>query len=408
MAEEFKDFTQVPTLTLEPQLIPDSPEAEAAVPEVPEEETPKAEAPAAAAAAVAMAPAEEQKEEAPKPAEPELTPEEQKMVDDFAETIDVENTNQIMQYGAGTQKKMADFSDAALENVKTQDLGEVGNLITGVVGELKNFDAKEEKGLFGFFKKEANKLETLKTRYDKAETNVEKIADALTQHQVRLMKDSAVLDQMYAQNLAYFKELTMYILAGKKKLESVRNGKLQELKDKALETGLAEDAQAAKDLDDKCLRFEKKIHDLELTRTIAMQTAPQIRLIQNNDTTMVEKIQTTLVNTIPLWKSQMVLALGIEHSAEAARAQREVTDVTNALLKKNAETLHMASVETARESERGIVDFETLQQTNAQLIQTLDDVLKIQEEGREKRRSAEIEMAKMESDLKSKLLEIRK
>ena len=380
MAEEFKDFTQVPTLTLEPQLIPDSPEAEAAVPEVPEEETPKAEAPAAAAAAVAMAPAEEQKEEAPKPAEPELTPEEQKMVDDFAETIDVENTNQIMQYGAGTQKKMADFSDAALENVKTQDLGEVGNLITGVVGELKNFDAKEEKGLFGFFKKEANKLETLKTRYDKAETNVEKIADALTQHQVRLMKDSAVLDQMYAQNLAYFKELTMYILAGKKKLESVRNGKLQELKDKALETGLAEDAQAAKDLDDKCLRFEKKIHDLELTRTIAMQTAPQIRLIQNNDTTMVEKIQTTLVNTIPLWKSQMVLALGIEHSAEAARAQREVTDVTNALLKKNAETLHMASVETARESERGIVDFETLQQTNAQLIQTLDDVLKIQEE----------------------------
>ncbi|MCF0132261.1 MAG: toxic anion resistance protein [Blautia sp.] len=408
MAEEFKDFTQVPTLTLEPQLIPDSPEAEAPAPEVPEEETPKAEAPAAAAAAVAMAPAEEQKEEAPKPAEPELTPEEQKMVDDFAETIDVENTNQIMQYGAGTQKKMADFSDAALENVKTQDLGEVGNLITGVVGELKNFDAKEEKGLFGFFKKEANKLETLKTRYDKAETNVEKIADALTQHQVRLMKDSAVLDQMYAQNLAYFKELTMYILAGKKKLESVRNGKLQELKDKALETGLAEDAQAAKDLDDKCLRFEKKIHDLELTRTIAMQTAPQIRLIQNNDTTMVEKIQTTLVNTIPLWKSQMVLALGIEHSAEAARAQREVTDVTNALLKKNAETLHMASVETARESERGIVDFETLQQTNAQLIQTLDDVLKIQEEGREKRRSAEIEMAKMESDLKSKLLEIRK
>ena len=336
-----------------------------------------------------------------------LTPEEQKIVDDFAAKIDVENTAQILQYGAGTQKKMADFSDTALANVRTQDLGEVGDLITGVVGELKGFDAEEEKGLFGFFRKQANKLETMKTRYAKAEANVEKISDALQQHQVRLMKDSAVLDKMYEQNLAYFKELTMYILAGKQKLEQVRSTKLRQLEETAQRTGLAEDAQAARDLSEKCLRFEKKIHDLELTRTISIQTAPQIRMIQNNDTVMVEKIQTTLVNTIPLWKNQMVLALGIAHSTEAAQAQRQVTDITNALLKQNAEKLHMASVETAKEAERGIVDIETLKKTNAELIQTLDDVMKIQAEGRAKRQAAEIEMAKMENDLKTKLLQIR-
>ena len=336
-----------------------------------------------------------------------LTPEEQKIVDDFAAKIDVENIAQILQYGAGTQKKMADFSDTALANVRTQDLGEVGELITGVVGELKGFDAEEEKGLFGFFRKQANKLETMKNRYAKAEANVEKISDALQQHQVRLMKDSAVLDKMYEQNLAYFKELTMYILAGKQKLEQVRSTKLRQLEETAQRTGLAEDAQAARDLSEKCLRFEKKIHDLELTRAISIQTAPQIRMIQNNDTVMVEKIQSTLVNTIPLWKNQMVLALGIAHSTEAAQAQRQVTDITNALLKQNAEKLHMASVETAKEAERGIVDIETLKKTNAELIQTLDDVMKIQADGRAKRQAAEIEMAKMENDLKTKLLQIR-
>ena len=336
-----------------------------------------------------------------------LTPEEQKMVDDFAAKIDVENTTQILQYGAGTQKKMADFSDTALANVRTQDLGEVGDLITGVVGELKGLDAEEEKGLLGFFRKQANRLEVMKTRYAKAEANVEKISDALQQHQVRLLKDSAVLDKMYEQNLAYFKELTMYILAGKQKLEQVRSTKLRQLEETAQRTGLAEDAQAARDLSEKCLRFEKKIHDLELTRTISIQTAPQIRMIQNNDTVMVEKIQTTLVNTIPLWKNQMVLALGIAHSTEAAQAQRQVTDITNALLKQNAEKLHMASVETAKEAERGIVDIETLKKTNAELIQTLDDVMKIQADGRAKRQAAEVEMAKMENDLKTKLLQIR-
>ena len=336
-----------------------------------------------------------------------LTPEEQKMVDDFAAKIDVENTTQILQYGAGTQKKMADFSDTALANVRTQDLGEVGDLITGVVGELKGLDAEEEKGLLGFFRKQANKLELMKTRYAKAEAKVEKISDALQQHQVRLLKDSAVLDKMYEQNLAYFKELTMYILAGKQKLEQVRSTKLRQLEETAQRTGLAEDAQAARDLSEKCLRFEKKIHDLELTRAISIQTAPQIRMIQNNDTVMVEKIQTTLVNTIPLWKNQMVLALGIAHSTEAAQAQRQVTDITNALLKQNAEKLHMASVETAKEAERGIVDIETLKKTNAELIQTLDDVMKIQADGRAKRQAAEVEMAKMENDLKTKLLQIR-
>ena len=345
--------------------------------------------------------------ETPKIPEPVLTPEEQQIVREFAAKIDVENTAQIMQYGAGTQKKMADFSDAALTNVRAQDLGEVGELIVNVVGELKGFDTEEDKGIFGFFKKQANKLEMMKNRYDKAEVSVTKISDALQQHQVRLMKDSAMLDQMYEQNLAYFKELTMYILAGKQKLEEVRTGKLQQLEDTAHRTGLAEDVQAAKDLADKCQRFEKKIYDLELTRAIYLQTAPQIRMIQNNDNVMVEKIQTTLVNTIPLWKNQMVITLGIAHASEAAAAQRQVNDVTNALLQANAKRLHTASVETAKEAERGIVDIETLKKTNAELIQTLDDVVKIQENGRTQRLAAEAEMAKMENELKIKLLDIR-
>lgn len=343
----------------------------------------------------------------PKVSEPVLTAEEQQIVADFAAKIDVENSIQILQYGAGTQKKMADFSDAALENVRTQDLNEVGDLIVDVVGELKGFDAEEKKGLFGFFRRQISKLEVFKNRYAKAEANVERIGDALQQHQIRLLKDSAVLDKMYEQNLDYFKELSMYILAGQQKLQQVREGKLKELETIAQSTGLAEDAQAARDLSDKCNRFEKKIHDLELTRAISIQTAPQIRMIQHNNNLMVEKIQTTLMNTIPLWKNQMVLALGIAHSTEAAQAQRQVTDVTNAMLRQNAEKLRLASVETAKESERGIVDIETLKATNAELIQTLDDVMKIQAEGRAKRLAAETEMAKMENDLKAKLLQIR-
>ncbi len=370
------EYKNIPSLTLEPEL-----DAEPT-----------------------LIPAEEAAAAQPQPV---LTAEEQQIVAEFAKKIDVENTAQILQYGAGTQKKMADFSDAALANVRTQDLGEVGELITDVVGELKGFDAEEKKGFLGFFKKQADKLETMKTRYAKAELNVERIGDALQQHQVRLLKDSAVLDKMYEQNLAYFKELTMYILAGQQKLQEVREGKLKQLQAVAQQTGLAEDAQKARDLADKCDRFEKKIHDLELTRAISIQTAPQIRMIQNNDNVMVEKIQTTLMNTIPLWKNQMVLALGIAHSTEAAQAQQQVTNITNALLKQNAEKLHMASVETAKEAERGIVDIETLKQTNAKLIQTLDDVMKIQADGRAKRLAAENEMAKMENDLKIKLLQIR-
>jgi uncharacterized protein YaaN involved in tellurite resistance len=379
MSNEFESMNTVPSLTLEPEL------------EEKQELTVKEEA----------APVAEPVQQ------PVLTEQEQKMVSDFAAKIDLENTTQILQYGAAAQKKMADFSDAALANVKTQDLGEVGDLIVNVVGELQGFDKEEQKGIFGFFKKQSDKLELMKSRYAKAEVNVEKISDALQQHQVRLLKDSAVLDKMYEQNLAYFKELTMYIMAGKQKLQEVREGKLKELEATAQRTGLAEDAQAARDLAEKCNRFEKKIYDLELTRTISIQTAPQIRMIQNNDTVMVEKIQTTLVNTIPLWKNQMVLALGIAHSTEAAQAQRQVNDVTNALLKHNAEKLHMASVETAKEAERGIVDIETLKKTNADLIQTLDDVMKIQSDGRAQRMAAEAEMAKMEEQLKTKLLQIR-
>ena len=380
MGNEFKDFEmEAPSLTLEPDLGTAEEKEEMA----------------------------EVKQSTPEPEVPVLTPAEQQMVAEFAAKIDIENTNQILQYGAGTQKKMADFSDTALENVKMQDLGEIGELITNVVSELKGFDAQEESGFFGFFRKQSSKIENMKNKYDKAEVSIEKIADSLQQHQVRLLKDSAMLDKMYEQNLNYYKELSMYILAGKKKLEETRNGKFAEMKNKAALSGLPEDAQAARDLDEKCNRFEKKLHDLDLTRTIAMQTAPQIRLIQNNDTVMVVKIQTTLVNTIPLWKSQMVLSLGIAHSAEAAKAQRQVSDITNELLKKNAEMLHMATVETARESERGVVDLETLQKTNADLIQTLDDVMRIQMEGRQKRQAAESEMRRMEGELKRKLLEIR-
>lgn len=284
----------------------------------------------------------------------------------------------------------------------------MGELLTDVVSQLKDFDTEEEKGFFGFFKKQANKIENLKNKYDKAEANVERITDVLQKHQVRLLKDSALMDKMYEQNLLYFRELSMYILAGKKQLSAVRNGKLKELSEKAGLSGLPEDAQKARDLDSQCIRFEKKLHDLELTRMISLQTAPQIRLVQNNNTVMAEKIQTTIVNTIPLWKSQMVLALGIAHSTQAAQAQRQVSDVTNELLRKNAETLHMASAETAKESERGIVDLETLKQTNAELIQTLDDVMRIQKEGRAKRQAAEAEMARMENDLKAKLLEIQR
>ena len=347
-----------------------------------------------------------------RPAEPEpmddsiLTPEEQKMVDDFAQQIDLDDSTTILQYGAGTQKKMADFSESALEKVRSKDLGEVGDLLSSVVTELKGFDTEEEKGLFGFFKKGKNKIEALKTRYAKVETNIESICKVLEGHQIQLLKDIAVMDKMYEANLTYFKELTMYILAGKKKLEQTRDTELARLLEKAKASGLPEDVQAAKDLESKCQRFEKKLHDLELTRTISIQTAPQIRMVQGNNTLMVEKIQATLVNTIPLWKSQMVLALGVAHSGEAVRAQREVTDMTNELLRKNAETLKMATVDTARETERGIVDIETLQHTNQTLISTLDEVMDIQQEGRRKRAEAETELRRMENELKEKLLEV--
>ena len=378
--QSFADEMPVPTLTLEPAIQEEKPLAET-IQEKPE----------------------------PKVEEPTLTPQEQKMVDDFAQQIDLTNSNLILQYGAGTQKKMADFSEAALANVQTQDLGEAGQLITELVKELKGFeDQEEEKGFFGFFKKNANKVTALKAKYDKAEVNVNKIVDSLQEHQVRLMKDTATLDKMYALNLNYFKELSMYILAGKKKLEEVRSTQLAELMEKAQRSGLPEDAQAAKDLDSMCNRFERKLHDLDLTRMISIQTAPQIRLVQNNDTTMVEKIQSTLVNTIPLWKSQMVLALGIAHSTQAAQAQRAVTDMTNELLRKNADTLKMATIETAKEAERGIVDMETLKHTNESLIQTLDEVLKIQKEGHQKRVEAEGQIQKMEAELKNKLLEIQR
>lgn len=336
-----------------------------------------------------------------------LSDEQKAMVDAFVSQIDLANTNGILQYGAGAQKKMADFSEKTLENVRSKDLGEIGDLLTSVVTELKTFDAEEEKGPFSFFKKSTNKINAMKAKYDKAEVNVNKICDVLDGHQRQLLKDIAILDQMYAQNLNYFKELTMYILAGKKKLELVRSTELRDLQNKAQMTGKAEDAQAAKDLEDLCNRFEKKLYDLELTRMVSIQTAPQIRMIQNSDSVMAEKIQSTLVNTIPLWKNQMVLTLGIENSRRAMEAQRQVTDMTNALLQKNADMLHMASVETAKESERGIVDMETLKHTNEQLISTLDEVLQIQTDGAKKRQEAEQELRRLEGELKQKLLQPR-
>lgn len=333
--------------------------------------------------------------------------EELKTIDAYASEIDVMDNNEILQYGVGCQKKLTDFSESALNNVKTKDLGEVGDMLTSVIAELKGFDAAEEKkGLFGFFKKSADRMEILKNRYTKAATNVQKICDSLEEHQVTLMKDISVLDQMYELNTTYFRELTMYIMAGKKRLEELRTRDLPALMDKAKSTGLQEDAQAVKDMDSQCNRFEKKIHDLELTRMISLQMAPQIRLIQSSDTQMVEKIQSTIVNTVPLWKSQMVMALGMEHSIMAAKAQAAATDLTNELLRKNAEALKTASIETAKASERGIVDMETLKMTNESLISTLDEVMRIQREGHEKRMEAEVQMQQIESELKEKLLEL--
>lgn len=378
MSNEFQDLSTTPTLTLDPFQA--------------EEEK--------------KMPAEAERQE-PALDENILTEEERRMVDAFAKQIDLTNSTMVLQYGAGTQKKMADFSESALENVRSKDLGEVGELLSGVVKELKDFDEEEEKGFFGIFKKASNKIESMKAKYAKAEANVNEIVKVLEKHQVQLMKDTALLDKMYELNLTYFKELSMYILAGKKKLQEVRGTQLAELMSRAQASGLPEDAQAAKDLNSLCDRFEKKIHDLELTRMISIQTAPQIRLVQNNDTLMAEKIQSTIVNTIPLWKSQMVLALGVEHSTQAAQAQRQVTDMTNELLRKNAEKLKMATVDTARESERGIVDMETLKATNESLISTLDEVMSIQREGRQKRQEAEAELRTMEQELKNKLLEIR-
>ena len=339
--------------------------------------------------------------------EESLSTSEKKQVEDFSKQIDITSTSTIIQYGAAAQKKIANFSDTALANVTTKDLGEVGQTLTSLVNELKGFNAKEEeKGFFGFFKKASNSIGQLKTKYDSAEKNVDKIVDILQDHQVTLLKDISLLDQLYERNQVNTKELTMYILAGYKKLNEVKVNELPQLKAKAEASGLQEDAQAYNDLVNSVDRFEKKLHDLELTRMVSVQMGPQIRLIQNNDTLMTEKIQSTLVNTIPLWKSQIVLALGIHHSKEAMQAQSEVSKMTNELLRNNAKTLHMATVETAKESERGIVDIETLENTNRELIATLDDVLKIQQEGREKRAAAEVKLVSIENELKSKLLNL--
>ena len=337
-----------------------------------------------------------------------LSPEEQKMVNDFAEKIDITNSQMVLQYGAASQKKLSDFSETALSRVKTKDMGETGELITGLISELHGFDATTEqpKGIFGFFKKTSNSIEQLKTRYDSADKNVERIKAQREDHQVTRMKDITLLDKMDELNLVYFKELTMYILAGKKKLAEVRANDLKAAQEKAQRTQLPEDAQAARDLADLCDRFEKKLYDLELTRNVSIQMGPQIRLIQSNDTMMAEKIQTTIVNTIPLWKNQMVLALGIAHSQQAMQAERAVTDATNELLKKNAATLKQGTIEIAKESERGIVDIETLQQTNKQLIETLDELNKIRADGKAKRANAEQELGRIEGELRQKMLEI--
>ena len=363
--------------------------------------------PAADEAAAAAAAEEEKKVEPVMIEETRLSPEEQKMVDDFAERIDVTNSQMVLQYGAATQKKIGDFSETALDKVRTKDLGETGEMIADLVTELKGFDAQEEsKGIFGFFKKAGSGIEAMKAKYAKTEANVEKIEAVLEGHQVQLLKDVAMLDKMYQLNMLYFKELTMYILAGKKKLKQVREGELQAAMDKAKASGLPEDAQAARDLADMCDRFEKKLYDLELTRNVSIQMGPQIRLIQNNDTMMAEKIQTSIVNTIPLWKSQMVLALGLAHSQQAIEAQRAVSDMTNELLKKNAAALKQGTIDAAKESERGIVDIETLQATNKSLIETLDELNKIQSEGRAKRAAAEVELGRIEGELKQKLMEL--
>ncbi|MCR5460660.1 MAG: toxic anion resistance protein [Acetatifactor sp.] len=365
--------------------------------------------PADAIAEMTLTPNVKEEEEVPVVQEVNLTPQEQKMVDDFAAQIDITNTQQVMQYGSGSQKKIADFSESALGNVRTKDMGEIGKMLTDVVAELRSFENEEDKGFFGnIFKKSTAKLSDMKAKYDKAEVNVNKICKVMEGHQVTLLKDIAMLDKMYDLNMNYYKELSMYILAGKQKLEHAKSVELPELLAKAEKSGLPEDTQAARDFSAQIDRFEKKIYDLELTKTISLQMAPQIRLIQTNDTAMSEKIQSTLVNTIPLWKSQMVIAIGLNHSTNAARAQKEVSDMTNALLKKNAETLKIATIETAKENERGIVDIETLTQTNQTLISTLDEVMKIQEEGRTRRANAEVELARIENEMKAKLLDVSK
>ena len=336
-----------------------------------------------------------------------LTEAERKMVDDFSQKIDITDSNVVLQYGAAAQKNVASFSENTLNSVRTKDLGEVGQALSSLVVQLKGFNVEEKKGIMGFFQRKRNELEEMKVAYSKAETNVDKIVQILEGHQVTLMKDIAMLDQMYDLNTKYYKELTMYIIAGKKKLQAVRTGELEELRKKAAATGAQEDAQAYNDLANMCNRFEKKIHDLELTRMISIQMGPQTRLIQNNDTLMLEKIQSSLVNTIPLWKSQMVLALGLEHSRQATAAQSAVTNMTNELLQKNADMLKMGTIETAKEAERSVVDIQTLQHTNQQLISTLDEVMKIQQEGAQKRREAEVELGRIEGELKQKLLELR-
>ena len=375
---------EAPTLTLEP--IPEEPKAT----QMPQDKAVVEEAVEAAEQVAAQI---------------VLSPQEQEMVNQFAAQIDLTNTQQILQYGVGSQKKIADFSETALSNVRTKDMGEIGQMLTSVVSELRAFEDDEDtKGFFGLFKRSSKKLDTLKAKYDKADANIDRIVTAMEEHQIVLLKDVAMLDKMYDLNLNYFKELSMYILAGKQKLEQARTVDLPALLAKAEQSGLPEDTQAAKDFAAQIDRFEKKIYDLELTRTVSLQMAPQIRLIQSNDTAMSEKIQSTLVNTIPLWKSQMVIAIGLNHSTEAARAQAEVSNMTNTLLKKNAEILKTASIETAREAERGIIDIETLTQTNQTLISTFDEVLKIQEDGRAKRATAEIELQRIENEMRDKLL----
>lgn len=347
---------------------------------------------------------EEKRDEEP---QIKLSPEEEKMVDEFASKIDISNSQAILSYGVGSQKKIADFSENALERVRTKDLGEIGNMLAGVVGEIRSLENEgDEKGLFGFFKKTGNRLANMKARYDKVETNVNNIAKALEDHQVTLMKDVLMLDKMYELNMNYYKELSMYILAGKKRLDRANNVELPGLIKKANESGLPEDIQKAKDFSQMINRFEKKIYDLELTKTVSLQMAPQIRLIQNNDSMMSDKIQSTIVNTIPLWKNQMVIAIGLKHSLDAAKAQKAVSDMTNELLKRNADALKTATIETAKESERGIIDIETLKNTNKILISTFDEVIKIQDEGRQKRKEAEEELKNIENEMRAKLLEI--